>query len=260
MPHNIAYRTDVVGDFYGAHRRRWQDFYQSERHVFEILAAHGASFTNVLDVGCAAGGLGDALSERFGTVVSYTGVEINRHAAEVGAELVSGSDVAKTFIVTDICDCKELAGQTFELVTLLGVADWNVDARGIVAKCWEHVRPNGHLVISLRLTPHTTICDITRSFQFIWFQPTPPPADVERAPYNVFNVGEAIAWLAGQAPKPEHIYVYGYWGKPSAMARTPYDRLLFSVIALRKPTAPTTDIEPEVKAHLPASAFAGTSG
>jgi SAM-dependent methyltransferase len=257
MPQNIAYKTDVIGDFYRTHRRRWQDFYQSERHVFDTLAARGASFANVLDVGCAAGGLGDALSERFGQIESYTGVEINRHAAAVGAELASRSRLAKTFIVADICDCKALAGRTFDLVTVLGVADWNVDARGIVARCWEHVRPNGHLVISLRLTPHKTICDITRSFQYIWFEPTPPLADVERAPYNVFNVSEAIAWLAGHTPKPEHLYIYGFWGKPSAVARTPYDRLLFSVIALRRPTAPMAEVETAVEAHLPASAFAG---
>ena len=200
MPQNIAYQTDAIGDFYRTHRRRWQDFYQSERHVFETLAARGASFANVLDVGCAAGGLCDALNERFGAIKTYTGVDINRHAADVGAKLASGSGPAKTFVVADICDCEELAGRTFDLVTVLGVADWNVDTQGIIAKCWEHVRPNGHLVLSLRLTPHATICDIARSFQFIWFETTPPPANVERAPYNVLNVAAAIAWLAGQAP------------------------------------------------------------
>ena len=221
------------------------------------LAARGASFANVLDVGCAAGGLCDALNERFGAIKTYTGVDINRHAADVGAKLASGSGPAKTFVVADICDCEELAGRTFDLVTVLGVADWNVDTQGIIAKCWEHVRPNGHLVLSLRLTPHATICDIARSFQFIWFETTPPPANVERAPYNVLNVAAAIAWLAGQAPNPEHLFVYGFWGKPSAMARTPYDRLLFSVVALRKGAARITGVEPGVEAHLPASAFAG---
>src|SRR5262245_23032117 len=259
MSQNIAYRTDAIGDFYATHRRRWQDFYQSERHVFEILAARGADFSHVLDVGCAAGGLGDALNERFGTLASYTGVDINRHAAEVGAGLASTKGPAKAFIAADICECPELDGRTFGLVTSFGVADWNVDAVGIVAKCWEHVRPNGYLVISLRLTPHATICDIARSSQAVWFEPTVPPAHVERAPYNVFNVGEAIAWLSDQAPKPEHLYVYGFWGKPSAIARTPYERLLFSVIALRKPAVPADGTETEVEARLPASAFAGST-
>jgi SAM-dependent methyltransferase len=259
MPQNIAYQSDVIGDFYSTHRRRWQDFYQSERHVLDTLARRWASFANVLDVGCAAGGLGDALSERFGSVKTYTGVDINKHAVDVAAKLASGSGPDRKFIVADICDCGELVDNTFDLVTLFGVADWNVDARGIVAKCWERVRPNGHLVVSLRLTPHRTVCDIARSFQFVWFEPTPPPSDAERAPYSVFNLSEAIAWLAAQTPRPEHLYLYGYWGRPSDVARTPYERLLFSVFALRKPPVQVAEAEPTIEAHLPASAFSSAS-
>jgi SAM-dependent methyltransferase len=255
MPQNIAYHSDVIGDFYGTHRRRWKDFYQSERHVLDTLVGRGAKFADVLDVGCAAGGFGDALSERFGSVKTYTGVDINRHAIDVAAKLASGSGGDRKFIVADICDCGELVDRTFDLVTLFGVPDWNVDARGIVTKCWERVRPDGHLVVSLRLTPHHTICDIERSFQFVWFEPTPAPSDAERAPYHVFNISEAITWLAGQTPRPEHLYLYGYWGKPSSVARTPYQHLLFSVFALRKPAVQGLEAEPTIEAHLPASAF-----
>src|SRR5262245_52489995 len=123
MPPNIAYRTDVIGEFYGTHRRRWQDLYPSERHVFETLADRRASFASVLDVGCAAGGRCDALMERFGTLESYTGVDINRHAIEVGAKHDSQPRPKKRLMVADICNCTDLAGQTFGLVTVLGVAD-----------------------------------------------------------------------------------------------------------------------------------------
>jgi SAM-dependent methyltransferase len=256
MPRNIAYQTETIGDFYRTHRRRWQDFYQSERHVLDMLAARGASLADVLDVGCAAGGLADALHERFGSIRTYTGVDINRRAAEIGAGLASKTGPAKTFIAADICESPQLAGRTFDLVTSFGVADWNVDTNGIVAKCWEHVRPNGHLVLSLRLTPEATLSDIASSFQYIWFEPTPPPADAERAPYKVINIAEAISWLAAQSPRPEHLYIYGAWGKPSAVARTSHERILFSVIAMRKPAGSVADREPEVETHLPASAFA----
>jgi SAM-dependent methyltransferase len=255
MSRNIAYRTDAIGDFYRTHRRRWQDFYDSERHVFETLAARGASFADVLDVGCAAGGLCDALSERFGPVKTYTGIDINRHAAEIGAELAA-NEPNRTFVVGDICEAAELAGRTFDLVTVLGVADWNVDTAGIIAKCWEHVGSNGHLVISLRLTPGETVCDLTKSYQYIWFEPTQPSADVERAPYSVLNVAEAIQWLTGKTPRPQHLYAYGFWGKPSAAARTPFERVLFSVIALRKASGAVA--KTEIELHLPPDALAGT--
>jgi SAM-dependent methyltransferase len=255
---NIVYQSDAISAFYRSHRRQWSEFYPSERTVFEALAAQGASFAAVLDVGCAAGGLGEALMERFGSIASYTGVDLNRQVTEAAQGLPTRI-ARRAFVNADICENTELHGKTFDLVTALGVADWNVDATGILAKCWEHVRPDGYLVISLRLTPGAGVCDVSRSFQHIWFEDSPPPADAERAAYNVFNVAEAIRWLKGQAPRPSHIRIYGYWGKPSAMARTPYDRLVFSVIAMRKPRAGAIVTEPVVDVDLPPDAVSAAT-
>jgi SAM-dependent methyltransferase len=235
MSKNIAYQSDRIAAYYAANRRLWTDFYPSERLVFERVATERGALGRLLDVGCAAGGLGEALATRFTSVVAYTGIDINHqaiNAAHVGTGRLA---VPSEFIVGDICDCSDLAGRTFDLVTALSVADWNVDAQGILAACWDHVAPGGHLVVSLRLTTAAGVRDMRRSFQYIWFEPTPVPADAERAPYNVFNVAEATAWLSGQTPKPDKILIHGYWGKPSQTARTPYERLIFSVVALRKP-------------------------
>lgn len=250
MSKNITYQTSALDAFYRHNRRHWNEFYPSEQKVFETIAERGAAFRRVLDVGCAAGGLGDALSERFASIKSYTGVDINRQAIETATALAAKSAIAKRFIRGDICDCPDLAHETFDLVTALGVADWNLDPEGIMDRCWEHVQPGGYLVISLRLTPARTICDISRSFQYVWFEPTPPPTDAEKAPYNVFNVADAMRWLRGLNPRPASIYCYGYWGKPSAMARTPYDRLVFSVIGLQKSENPVQ--QTKIDAELPA--------
>ena len=254
MTKNIAYKTSEIGAYYGTHRRKWTEFYPSERTIFERLAEGGTTFASVLDVGCAAGGLGEALRERFGTLNRYTGIDINREATVAATSTVS--DIPRRrFIAGDICDCGELQGQNFDLVTALSVADWNVDASGILAACWKHVRPKGHLVLSLRLTPLAGVCDMDRSFQRIWFAPTPPPPDVERAPYNVFNVQQAIVWLTRQTPPPAHVHIYGYWGTPSPQATTPYDRLVFSVVAMRKPAIGETVGKAIVETELPSDAF-----
>ena len=255
MPGNIAYRTAAIGEFYGAHRRTWAEFYPSERTVFERVAGRGGSFASVLDVGCAAGGLGEALMERFGTLASYAGVDINRAAVDAAAGMASRIP-SRRFIAADICDCPQLQGCEFDLVTALSVADWNVDATGILAACWKHVRPNGHLVASLRLTPRAGgVCDPARSYQHIWFEPTPAPPEAERAPYHVFNIDDTIGWLAGQTPRPADVYIHGYWGKPSAQARTPFDRIVFSVVAMRKPAAGETVEQPTIETDLPADAL-----
>ncbi|MGB8182727.1 MAG: class I SAM-dependent methyltransferase [Stellaceae bacterium] len=254
MSKNIAYQTDRIAAYYAVNRRRWADFYPSEQLVFERVATERGTLGRVLDVGCAAGGLAEALAERFGSVRAYTGIDINRQAIETARADTSRLVVPSEFIVGDICDCSELVGRTFDLVAALSVADWNIDAHGILAMCWDHVAPGGHLVMSLRLTTATGISDITRSFQYIWFESGPVPAAAERAPYNVFNTNEALAWLASQVPRPEKILIHGYWGTPSRTARTLYERLIFSVVALRKPRDQAI-AETVIETDLPHDAF-----
>jgi SAM-dependent methyltransferase len=253
---NIAYRTHIISDFYRSHRRSWAELYPSERRIFETIAARGADFSTVLDVGCAAGGLAEALMEHFGSLHSYTGIDVNQPAIAVARTLPSRIADKRTFIAADICDCAELDGHAFDLVTALGVADWNIDADGILAKCWEHVRPGGRLVISLRLTPGEGVSDIDRSYQYIWFdRESAPPPEAERAPYSVFNVDAAIGWLCRQAPTPDLIQISGYWGTPSPTAHTLYDRIVFSAIAMRKPASRKPANEPAIETDLPDDVF-----
>jgi SAM-dependent methyltransferase len=255
MADNIVYRTDAISRHYSTHRRRWADLYPSERSIFDRLGAANVTLTSVLDVGCAAGGLAEALAERFPSIRSYTGIDINAQAIESARRLTNVPGLQTQFITDDICGCAALTGERFDLVAALSVADWNVDAHGMIAACWNHVRPGGHLVMSLRLTTQAGTCDAARSFQYIWFDDVPVPVDAERAPYNVFNIRDALRLLAGQAPRPERIEMCGYWGTPSPTARTPYARLLFSVIALQRAADDTFSGEPIVDACVPVGAF-----
>ena len=225
--------------------------------MFERVGAMRGSFGRVLDVGCALGGLAFALSERF-RVDEYVGVDINRLAIERAKANVGSLSLPTEFIAADICECPRLAGQQFNLVTALSVVDWNADATGILAACWDLVAPGGHLVVSLRLSPGSTICDVEKCYQVIWGGIGEPPADAERAQYTILNTADAIQMLLACAPTPANLLAYGYWGKPSETARTPYHRIVFTVFALQKPMMFETVDEPTIEAHLPATAFLAT--
>ena len=80
---NIVYHTDQIARFYQQNRVRWGEFYESERVIFERLAERFGPPRTILDAGCAAGGLGLALQERFGTVERYTGIDINPQVIEL---------------------------------------------------------------------------------------------------------------------------------------------------------------------------------
>lgn len=228
MGNNIVYKTKQIKDFYSHHRKNWDEFYPSERWVFEKVFSDKPSAGDILDVGCACGGLGLALSERF-SLNSYTGVDINEEAIE-WAKKGLGLSFPATFISGDIVGMKLDA--SYDTVISLGCADWNIESSKIISSCWEKVREGGSLVISLRLTDKEGVSDIKKSYQHINFNAE--EKNPEKANYVVFNSREALALLKNLSPKPELIGAYGYWGKPSATAVTCYDRIAFSVFYIKK--------------------------
>ena len=76
--------------------------------------------------------------------------------------------------------------------------------------------------------------------------------DVEKANYIVINILDALHLLSEF--KPANIDVYGYWGEPSRMAVTPYDRIVFSVFSIKK-CEEGASLEPSLRLDLPVNAL-----
>lgn len=230
MSGNLRYQTPKLAEFFLSHRRSWDQFYPSERWIFERIMESGG-FGNVLDVGCAAGGLGMALAGR-GALASYTGVDINEDAiARAPAHTIL--PVPARFISGDILDLGDLGRDGFDTVVSLSCADWNVETTRILERCWSLVVAGGRFVLSLRLSPERSLLDFRQSYQYLSFDETPSGRE-ERAPYVVFNSAHALEVLTRMSPQPAHILGYGYWGDVSASARTQVKRVVFAVFAVTK--------------------------
>lgn len=216
---NVAYKSAGLARYFAGFRDKWADFYPSERWVIERVAA-AKGLGRVLDVGCASGGLGRALASRK-LLRSYAGVDIN-------PQVIEAASAAKTrgarFVCGDILAPGTFRGESFDTVFNLSCADWNVETARIIGASWRKVAPGGTFVISLRLTGGKGINDARKSYQI---------AAGERANYAVFNAGTAVALLAG-LPGAGRVLGYGYWGKPSKTARTPFKKLVFAVFAVTK--------------------------
>ncbi|MBI4662356.1 MAG: class I SAM-dependent methyltransferase [Verrucomicrobia bacterium] len=252
---NIRYTSPELAEFYSRHRNTWQELYPSERYVFGRLGESRKCLGSVLDVGCAAGGVGRALSERF-KIARYVGIDINAGVIRTAVSEQKTFPAPCSFICGDIVDDPApLQGQQFDLVCSLSCADWNLDPLTIIQRCWSRVVPGGHLILSLRLTNALGVNDMSRSYQFIHFGDGPLRGDEEKANYVVFNVRELLGLLSSLQPGPGHLLAYGYWGKPSRTAVTPYPRLVFAVLALLRSEANNS---PVIEATLPLDLLASS--
>ncbi len=247
---NIAYQTDWISKYFSTNRIRWDQFYPSERAVLEALTV--GSDSKILDVGCGCGGLGLALRERFG-IESYEGVEINAAAAAAGRELNPLARIHEGDVLG--ISAGELSGKSFDLVFSLSCIDWNVQFDEMLAVVWSHVAPGGHLVATFRLTDRPGCAEFEKSYQFINAE---GQLGGERAAYVVSNAAEL--WRQFEALGADRLVARGYWGKPSATAVTPYDRLCFAAVALHKPIACDNPQPMQVDQDLPAEILLSVSG
>lgn len=225
---NIVFNSQEIVEFYSRHRKEWNDFYPSEKWVFRRIAGKSGYLGGVLDAGCACGGLGLALSREF-KLNSYTGIDI--HPGAIAWAIKHRKLAAPTsFICGDILGLK--GRKRYDLVVSLSCADWNIEVAKIMKACWEKVKPGGHLVISLRITPGKGIDDMKKSFQYINFSKKDKRPEV--ANYAVFNLRDILGRMKELSPFAQDIGAYGYWGTPSPTAVTPYKKLIFAVFYLKK--------------------------
>ena len=251
---NIEYKTKEISKYFSINRVKWDQFYPSEKWIFERVAGSSGQMGSVLDAGCAAGGLGLALDERF-SLSEYVGVDVNVPAIEHANTWRTQFSCPCDFICGDILTINSLPADKFDNVFSLSCADWNIATEEIISECWKYVRVGGHFILTLRLTPQQSLLRFSESFQYIHFGEGRPEKKegVEKAPYIVLNFQHALAILTKLQPKPDHITAYGYWGLPSPTARTRYDRLIFTALAVRKGDNGRKDIQCEF--HLPVDLF-----
>jgi precorrin-6B methylase 2 len=236
---NIEYKTDWLSEYFSTHRVQWDQFYASERAVVEAM--NPGPDSTILDVGCGCGGLGLALQERFG-VRSYEGVEINAAAAAVAQRVNPATQIH----VGDVLKISEqqLAGKSYDIVFSLSCIDWNIQFEDMLQVVWSHVSPGGHLVATFRLTDGPGCNDFEQSHQYMNADGV---MEGERAAYVVSNAKQL--WEQLSRLGPDRLQAHGYWGTPSATAVTPYSRLCFVALSLRKrlPGAASGSIDMELQ-------------
>lgn len=221
---NIHYETSEISSYFSENRVTWDQFYPSEKKLFDSLNLQAEQ--TVLDVGCGCGGLGIALNERY-AISSYTGIDINNEAIKTGKEMSPSFN----FIAGDILDATGniLSGRRFDLVCSLSCVDWNVQFTDMLAAAWSHVKPGGKFVATFRLSIGEGSSDLKDTYQYINYE---GKKEGEIAAYVVLNFNSLMRDLLKL--RPSTIKGTGYWGKPGPSAVTPYDKLCFVAFSITK--------------------------
>jgi len=221
---NITYESPEISKYYSKHRIKWEDFYDSEKFIIEKLGIQ--NHHEILDIGMGCGGLGLALKEKFG-VHRYTGIEINQMAASMATKLNPAAKILCGDFV--ILSNSVILNQTFDLVFALSCIDWNIQFDAMLSHAWSHVSDGGVLIATFRMVVGAGCNDIKMSYQHINFN---GEKIGEHAAYVVVNAKELLTKL--MAFSPSSVQAYGYFGKPSETAVTPYKKICFATFSIRK--------------------------
>lgn len=239
MNKNIEYSTDKLKNYFSTNRIKWDQFYDSEKRIIESLNPENT--TTVLDIGCGCGGLGLALREKF-NVVEYTGIDIHKSAIDEARKM----NPEAIFFEGDVLNLSEktFKNRTYDVVFSLSCVDWNVLFHEMLEVAWKHVSPGGSLIATFRLTDEEGCKEFSKSYQYINFE---NEMNGEKAAYVVLNANELLGILG--SINASEINAYGYWGKPSKTAVTPYKTLCFSAFSIKK--ALQEGVAPELHLDLP---------
>jgi len=221
---NIAYQSPEISQYYAKHRIKWEDFYDSEKFIIEKVGIRKDH--EILDIGSGCGGLGLALKEKFG-VNKYTGIEVNKMAAKIATKLNPAAKILCGDFLT--LSNSVILNQTFNSVFSLSCIDWNTQFDEMLTSSWKHVSDGGALIATFRMVAGAGCDDINMSYQHINFD---GEMSGEHAAYVVVNAKQLLSKL--MALLPSSITAYGYFGKPSLTAITPYKKICFSGFLIRK--------------------------
>ena len=81
------YKSKEAAEYFSNNRNKIEDFYKSEQVILQNLISDyfkRKDGHNILDIGCATGGLGRALKDKLNEKINYIGIDINPLSIQKG--------------------------------------------------------------------------------------------------------------------------------------------------------------------------------
>lgn len=225
----LNYKSTEAADYFASNRFNLEDYYPTEIDVLSRLIKHikyrHLPF-NIVDLGCGAGGLGNALSQEESKLIHYLGVDINDLSIDYGKRKFPELDLISMDIIDYFSSKKHRdTAKNIDLYVSLGCIDWNTEFTNSILKILNACKHNGTDFLFTFRTSLVGVDDIKESYQFVNYD---GKLEGEVAGYVVLSFTQ-IQNIIGMF-KPKKLFVSTFSGPPSVTAITPYKQLIFGCI------------------------------
>ena len=229
----INYKSTEAAQYFSSNRVNFHEFYATERQCLDFLITNSSREISILDIGCAAGGLGNALLSEYSlTKIAYVGVDINPHSISAGRVNFPHLNL----LCSDFMDQLQDPPCQYSHIISLSCIDWNTSfddsILAIIRYCKER---EVDFCFSFR-SSEIGVNSFFQSYQYVNYDGRPHG---EIANYVVLGFDELRSIVHDF--RPSFVYLCTTVGSPSPTAVTPYSELVFGCILLSYGKAPSLD-------------------
>lgn len=190
--------SDIQKDIYSKWRTDFDEFFPSEQYFFKNGNNILFDGVEILDIGCSAGGLGNALINEFNDIeINYTGVDVDEEAIELGSGEFPELDLVCGRFPDDIPN-----GKTFDLVTMFGLFPQIPKWKEMLSQMSNYSRKYINISGVFRESG-TTVVDKDTSFVYYL-------DSGERKHQVVHNIYELINYCLTENIGANEVSLYGY--------------------------------------------------
>ena len=246
----LNYKSKEAANYFSKNRLEIKDFYESEKFILNKFIKEiekELKIHTILDVGCAAGGLGNGLRNILQNKIRYIGIDINPLSINAGKELNNDIELIEGDFSKKI---NLLSKEKIDTVISFSCIDWNENFDQSLDSIFNFCKNNNCDFIFTFRSSQKGINDISQSYQFVNYN---NEQKGEIANYVVLSYEKIISILNKFNPKD--ILISAYKGKPSDVAITPYSELIFGCIWLKDCFKSKKNHETTIEGKFPLEIF-----
>ncbi len=225
----LTYSSEEAALYFANNRTHFDDFYNTEKTVLEFLVNfilnHVKPF-QLLDLGCGAGGLGNALYERTGANLSYTGIDINTQTIALGKKKFHHLNLLSGNFINYLNEEQYLVYP--DLVTSFSCIDWNTDFQLSLERIISYCKlAQSDFMFTFRASKEG-IDNIDESYQYVNYEGR---KSGEIAAYVVLSFKQIRQIITSLSPSV--VICQTTDRSPSPTAVTPYKQLTFGCMWIK---------------------------